>query len=142
MICSPKLPTGSIVMIGQQDSRNTACSHCTVHTTPRHVLYTLQWRIQDFPEAGLEPSAGGGGRQHMILSNFPENCMKSKEFGCPGGRRASLTIPLSPPMHYTETWTGTGNGNRNRWDAYPFCRSRSRSWFRSRFRSRAVWTSH
>ena len=24
---------------------------------------------------------GGGGGQHTILPNFPENCMKSKEFG-------------------------------------------------------------
>ena len=27
----------------------------------------------------------GGGRQHTFLPNFPENCMKSKEFGRPGG---------------------------------------------------------
>ena len=32
--------------------------------------------------------------------NFPENCMKSKEFGHPGGR-ASLTPPLDPPMTVT-----------------------------------------
>ena len=40
----------------------------------------LQWRIQDFPEGGREPSRGG-----VNTPNFPENCMKSKEFGRPGG---------------------------------------------------------
>ena len=34
----------------------------------------------------------------MNTPNFPENCMKSKEFGRPGGGRASLTSPLDPPM--------------------------------------------
>ena len=47
-----------------------------------------QWRIQDFPEGGREPSRGG-----VNTPNFPENCMKSKEFGRPGGGRASLTPP-------------------------------------------------
>ena len=39
-----------------------------------------QWRIQDFPRGGREPSRGG-----VNTPNFPENCMKSKEFGRPGG---------------------------------------------------------
>ena len=34
----------------------------------------------DFPEGGREPSRGG-----VNTPNFPENCMKSKEFGRPGG---------------------------------------------------------
>ena len=34
----------------------------------------MQWRIQDFPEGGREPSSGG-----VNTPNFPENCMKSKE---------------------------------------------------------------
>ena len=48
----------------------------------QHVEYfnSLQWRIQDFPEGGREPSRGG-----VNMPNFPENCMKSKEFGRPGG---------------------------------------------------------
>ena len=46
-----------------------------------------QRRIQDFPR----------GRQHTILPNFPENCMKSKEFGCPGGGAPSRP-PLNPPL--------------------------------------------
>ena len=37
---------------------------------------------------GREPSRGG-----VNTPNFPENCMKSKEFGRPGGGRASLTPP-------------------------------------------------
>ena len=41
-----------------------------------------------FPRGGREPSRGG-----MNTPNFPENCMKSKEFGRPGGGRASLTPP-------------------------------------------------
>ena len=45
-----------------------------------------QRRIQDSPP---------GGRQHTTLSNFPENCMKSKEFGRPGGRG------LAPPRSAT-----------------------------------------
>ena len=43
-------------------------------------LLDIQWRIQDFPEGGREPSRGG-----VNPPNFPENCMKSKEFGRPGG---------------------------------------------------------
>ena len=38
-----------------------------------------------FPGGGGANYPGGEGCQHMILPNFPENCMKSKEFGCPGG---------------------------------------------------------
>ena len=35
----------------------------------------------------------------MILSKFPENCTKSKEFGCRGGGGgASHVPPLNPPM--------------------------------------------
>ena len=41
-----------------------------------------------FPRGGREPSRGG-----VNTPNFPENCMKSKEFGRPGGGRASLTPP-------------------------------------------------
>ena len=41
-----------------------------------------------FPQVeGTNPRGGGGrggGHQHTILPNFPQNCMKLKEFG-PGG---------------------------------------------------------
>ena len=48
-----------------------------------------QWRIQDFPEGGREPSRGG-----VNTPNFPENCMKLKEFGRPGG---GACVPHAPP---------------------------------------------
>ena len=39
-----------------------------------------------FPRGGRANSPGGwGGRQHTILLNFPQNCMKLKEFGPRGG---------------------------------------------------------
>ena len=41
-----------------------------------------------FPRGGREPSRGG-----VNTPNFPENCMKSKEFGCPGG----ACVPHAPP---------------------------------------------
>ena len=39
-----------------------------------------------------------GGRQHTKLPNFPKNCMKSKEFGPPGGGARPSRPPLDPPM--------------------------------------------
>ena len=54
-----------------------------------------QQRIQDFPKGGAPTPQGG--RQHTILPNFPENCTKSKEFGCPGGG-APPAPPLNPPL--------------------------------------------
>ena len=50
----------------------------------------MQWRIQDFPEEGAPTLQGG--RQHTILPNFPENCMKLKEFGPPGGRTSKILL--------------------------------------------------
>ena len=43
-----------------------------------------------FPRGGGANSPGG--RQHTILPNFPKNCMKLKEFGPPGGGRASKIL--------------------------------------------------
>ena len=62
-----------------------------------------------FPQGWGANSPGGGGRQHTILPNFPENCMKSEEFGRPGGGGgAPPATPLNPPLrlaqmdkHYT-----------------------------------------
>ena len=42
-----------------------------------------------FPRGGREPSRGG-----VNTPNFPENCMKSKEFGRPGGG----VRPSRPPQ--------------------------------------------
>ena len=55
-------------------------------TCVKHYLPSGGSRI--FPRGGREPSRGG-----VNTPNFPENCMKSKEFGRPGGGRASLTPP-------------------------------------------------
>ena len=48
-----------------------------------------------FPRGGANCP---GGRQHTILLIFPENCMKSKEFGCPGGGGRA---PCAPPKSAT-----------------------------------------
>ena len=40
-----------------------------------------------------------GGRQHMILPIFPENCMKLKEFGPPGGGARPKFYYVDPPLH-------------------------------------------
>ena len=48
-----------------------------------------------FPQGGGANSPGD--RQHTILPNFPQNCMKLKEFGPPGGMRPSHPT-LDPPL--------------------------------------------
>ena len=48
-----------------------------------------QWRIQDFPQGGAPTP-----KSAIIFQFFAENCMKMKEFGPPGGGRASLAPPL------------------------------------------------
>ena len=53
--------------------------------------HAFQWRIHDFPDGG------GGRRQPIIWPKFPDNYMKMKENESRGGR-ASLTLPLNPPM--------------------------------------------
>ena len=51
-----------------------------------------------FPRGGGANSPGGG-RQHTILSNFPKNCMKLKEFGPPGGGGARPKFYyVDPPL--------------------------------------------
>ena len=47
-----------------------------------------------FPRGGGANSPGG--RQHMILPNFPKNCMKLKEFG-PGGAHPKFYYVDPPP---------------------------------------------
>ena len=42
---------------------------------------------------GVNPPGGG-----VNTPNFPENCMKSKEFGRPGGGACVPHAPLDPPM--------------------------------------------
>ena len=64
-----------------------------------HYLETIQ------NNAVADPgfSRGGG----VNTPNFPENCMKSKEFGRPGGGRASLTPPPRSANAMTKIPGGT-----------------------------------
>ena len=56
------------------------------------------------------PVGGGanplGGRQHMILSNFPKNCMKLRKFWTVGGGGHA---PVRPPKSATECEWPNGN---------------------------------
>ena len=55
-----------------------------------HIQMIWQWLIQDFPE--------GSGNSESGCANlfFTNNCMKMKEFGCPGGVPGA---PLDPPRY-------------------------------------------
>ena len=62
-----------------------------------------------FPRGGGANSPGG--RQHTILPYFPENCMKLKEFGPPGGARVPRTPLRSATGSYCLTPTQTPGSN-------------------------------
>ena len=56
-----------------------------------------------FPQGGGANSPGG--RQHTILPIFPENCMKLKEFGPPGGGAARPKFYyVDPPLERCGGW--------------------------------------
>ena len=55
-----------------------------------------------FPRGGREPSRGG-----VNTPNFPENCMKSKEFGRPGGG----VRPSRPPPRSANGYGHGGYGH-------------------------------
>ena len=57
---------------------------------------TFQWRIQDFPKRGRQPSFWG--RRDTILLKFPENCMKSRKIWSLGEAHTG-GAPLDPPLH-------------------------------------------
>ena len=57
------------------------------------ILIHLQWRIQDFPKGVRQLP-----KVLLFFNFFPENCMKMKEFGPPGGARPWCPPPLDPPM--------------------------------------------
>ena len=74
----------------------------TKGTFVKQPVYTpgvLSGGSRIFPRGGREPSRGGG----VNTPNFPENCMKSKEFGRPGG----ACVPHAP----LDPCTGTIPGN-------------------------------
>ena len=79
----------------QEDTKN-------VKTSFLHIPDTTQsekkQKCEHQTSGGSRISPGGGGRQHTILPNFPENCMKSKEFGRPGGGGGALLAPLNPKL--------------------------------------------
>ena len=53
--------------------------------------------------------------QHMILPKFPENCMKSKEFGCPGEGDASLhPLRSANALVFTKPLMANGHTGRAR----------------------------
>ena len=57
---------------------------------PRVAEHIASGGSRSFPRGGGANSPGG--RQHMILPNFPKNCMKLKEFGPPGGRASKILL--------------------------------------------------
>ena len=60
------------------------------------------WRIQDFPKVGRQSSRKSHPsrrrRQHTILPDFPENCMKLKEFGPREDRSCPNFYYVDPPL--------------------------------------------
>ena len=69
-------------------------NHWNINIMPWMVIENLlQWRIQDFPEGGREPSRGG--REH---AKFSRKLHEIERIWTPRGGRASLTPPLDPPM--------------------------------------------
>ena len=62
-----------------------------------YILVDFSGGSRIFPRGGREPSRGG-----VNTSNFPENCMKSKEFGRPGGGVRPSRPPLDPPMDFVQ----------------------------------------
>ena len=68
-------------------------SNLTVMNTLLLCTLVVSGGSRIFPRGGREPSRGG-----VNTPNFPENCMKSKEFGRPGGGVRPSRPPLDPPM--------------------------------------------
>ena len=64
-----------------------------VYETDSGMILYISGGSRIFPRGGREPSRGG-----VNTPNFPENCMKSKEFGRPGGACVPHA-PLDPPMY-------------------------------------------
>ena len=82
------------------------CGHSKISETVIICLGTARFYFYILLSGGSRISPRGrqlprgGGRQHMILPNFPENCMKLKEFGCP-----PLLLQASTPDQSWESQT-------------------------------------
>ena len=84
----------SITDGASSEVRTARCSFVPRYLVTRITKYKnlvrfYQWRIQDFPQGGAPTT-----KSAIIFQIFAENCMKMKEFGPPGGGRASLAPPL------------------------------------------------
>ena len=49
-------------------------------------------------DPGFPRGEGGGGAPTYDLPNFPQNCLKLKEFGLQGGGGCVPRDPLDPPV--------------------------------------------
>ena len=49
----------------------------------------MQWRIQDFPKVGAPILEEVGGRQHIILANFPKKLHEIERIWTPGAYPSS-----------------------------------------------------
>ena len=84
-------PDGSPIVYPEMSPMPVYPAHFRCHSM--HQGY--QWRIQDFPQGGAPTP-----KIAIIFHIFAENCMKMKEFGPPGGGRASLAPPLGSANGY------------------------------------------
>ena len=85
-----ELPATGSLGTGQLDTRDLLVAGVPISISSKYLYLYLELsgstKIKGsggsriFPRGGCEPSRGG-----MNTPNFPENCMKSKEFGRPGG---------------------------------------------------------
>ena len=73
---------------GTRDGVQFLSFSCSFYQNFRQTRMHSSGGSRIFPRGGREPSRGG-----VNTPNFPENCMKSKEFGRPGGG----VCPSRPP---------------------------------------------
>ena len=62
------------------------------------ITYTLQWRIQDFPDGGAPTPEGGAPTYY--LTNFSQKLHENEENLTQRGGARVPAPPLDPPMHW------------------------------------------